>query len=63
MSVSWNHAVTMGHANNWEVDIFAYAHLDIQVKMVKQVEELTCLHALNMSKGEGAKHLGAKSIV
>lgn len=62
MSVSWNHAATMGHANNWEVGIFAYAHLDIQVKMVKQVEELTCLHALTMSECEGAKHFGAKSV-
>lgn len=35
MSVSWNHATTMGHANNWEVDIFAYAYVDIQVKKLR----------------------------
>lgn len=32
MSAFWNLATIMGHASNWEVDIFAYAHLDIQVK-------------------------------
>lgn len=36
MSVSWSHATTMGHANSWEVDIFAYAQLDIQAWNVKQ---------------------------
>lgn len=32
MNVSWSHATTMGRANSWEVDTFAYAQLDIQVK-------------------------------
>lgn len=32
MSVFWNRATILGHASNWEVDIFAYARLDIQVK-------------------------------